>query len=212
MKRCIKSLKKRAGFTLVEVLIAISILAMSLTALVTILSAITTKVADVRAQSKAVSLVADLEVVLKSKSFQEVYGWVRNERQSYVIYFWDEYLNWEEPDDPSIVTMSSETPGKRLGAPPNAEDLRRAKGEVFRAILYLDSNALKGRHVNIDAKEETYEGGSLPESEEKYGEAFLPIKVDFLIDPRDDIVVGVGDENVNDHKYVYYIKRMRKSQ
>lgn len=205
----LKSLKKRAGFTLVEVLIAVSILAMSLTALVTILSAVTTKVADVRAQSKAVSLVSDLEVILKSKSFEEVYNWVRSERQAYVIYFWDEYLNYEEPDDPSIVTVSSEFPGKRKSSPPSNEDLKRHKGDIFRAILRLDSNALRGRHVNIESRNEEYSGGSLPESEEKYGEAFLPIKVDFLIDPIDDIVIGVGDENQADQRRVFTGKTIK---
>ncbi|MBO6101820.1 MAG: type II secretion system protein [Opitutales bacterium] len=201
--KILNSLKKKAAFTLIEVLIAISILAVSLTALVTILSAISTKVADVRAQSKAVSLVADLEVILKTKSFDEVYSWVRNDRQAYVIYFWDEYLNWEQADDPSIVTISSEDKGKRRGAPPTADDLKRKKGDVYRAILRLNTNALVGRHVNIDSREESYSGGSLPESPDKYGEAYLPISVDFLIDPTDDIVFGVGDEEKNDQRRVY---------
>ncbi len=194
--------KKRA-FTLVEVMIAIGILSVSLTALIGLLSAISTKVAEVRNQSKAISVVTDLEVILKSKSFDQVYDWVRTARQPYVVYFWDEYANFEEVDDPSLVSVSSETPGKRLGAPPNAEDLKKADGNIYRAVLTLSEEALKGRFVNLDDPEREYGGGSLPESSDLYGEAFLPINVEVLVDPVDDIVSGAGDEDQNNQRRVY---------
>ena len=81
-------MQKKRAFTLIEVMIAIGILAVSLTSLVVLLTAVSTKISDVRAQSKAISLIADLEVLLKTKSFDEVYSWVRNARNPYVIYFW----------------------------------------------------------------------------------------------------------------------------
>lgn len=196
-------MQKRRAFTLIEVMIAIGILAVSLTSLVVLLTAVSTKISDVRAQSKAISLVADLEVLLKTKSFDEVYDWVRNARNPYVIYFWDEYQNYEEVDDPSLVSVSSETPGKVIGAPPSGEDLRRIEGNVYRVILTLSEDSLRGRYVNLDAPTVQYGGGSLPESADKYGEAFVPIKVEVLVDPLDDIVVGYGDENQNNQRKVH---------
>ena len=112
-------MQKKRAFTLIEVMIAVSILAVSLTSLVVLLTAVSTKISDVREQSKAISLVTDLEVLLKTKSFDDVYDWVRNARSPYVIYFWDEFQNYDEVDDPSLVSVSSETPGKILGAPPS---------------------------------------------------------------------------------------------
>ena len=194
---------KRKGFTLVEVMIAVGILSVSLTALVALLSAVSAKVAEVRAQSKAISLVGDLEVILKSKSFDDVYSWVRNPRQPYVIYFWDEYSQFDRADDPSLVTISSETQGKRPSAPPTREDMDRSEGAVYRVLLSLSEDALAGRHVYLDNPALEFGGGSLPESVEKYGEAFLPIKVQFLIDPPDDIISGMGDEDVNRQRTIH---------
>lgn len=197
-----KNLKKRA-FTLVEVMIAIGVLSVSLTALIGLLSAISTKVAEVRAASKAISIVADLEVILKSKAFDQVYTWVRNPRQDYVIYFWDEYANDDEVDDPSLVCVSSEDKGRRVGAPPNSEELKRTEGNVYRVILKLNEDALVGCHTELASPEAEYNGGPLPSSADMYGEAFLPITVDVLVDPVNDIIIGSGDEEQNNQRRVH---------
>lgn len=194
---------KRKAFTLVEVMIAVGILSISLTALVALLSAISTKVAEVRSQSKAISLVGDLEVTLKSKSFEEVYRWVRNPRQPYVIYFWDEYSQFNEADDPSLVTLSSETPGKRKNSPPDKQDIQNSEGPVYRVLLSISEDSLMGRHVSIDNPELEYGGGALPESPDSYGEAFIPIKVQFLIDPPEDIINGAGNEDINRQRMIH---------
>ncbi len=195
--------KTKKAFTLVEVMIAVGILSVSITAIVALLSAIANKVAEVSAQSKAISLVEDLQIILRGKTFDSVYYWVRNPDRPYVIYFWDEYSNPDDADDPSLVTISSETTGKRSGMPPNEQDLRKAHGPIFRALLYLSADALKGRHTSLDDPATEYNGGSLPENPDKYGEAYLPIKVEFLIDPRDDIVIGFGNDDKNKQRRVH---------
>ncbi len=198
----LKKFKKKA-FTLVEVMIAIGVLSVSLTALIGLLSAISTKVAEVRATSKAISIVTDLEVILKAKAFDQVYTWVRNPRQDYVIYFWDEYANNDEVDDPSLVCVSSEDKGRRVGSPPNSEELKRTEGHIYRVILRLNEDALVGCHPEMANPEVEYGGGPLPGSADMYGEAFLPITVEVLVDPVNDIVMGSGDEEQNKQRRVH---------
>ena len=36
-----------------------------------------------------------------------------------------------------------------------------------------------------------------------YGEAFLPITVDVLVDPVNDIIIGSGDEEQNNQRRVH---------
>ena len=156
-----------------------------------------------RAASKAISIVADLEVILKGKAFDQVYTWVRNPRQDYVIYFWDEYANDDEVDDPSLVCVSSEDKGRRVGAPPNSEELKRTEGNIYRVILKLNEDALVGCHTELASPEAEYNGGPLPSSADMYGEAFLPITVDVLVDPVNDIVIGSGDEEQNNQRRVH---------
>ncbi|MBR4597890.1 MAG: type II secretion system protein, partial [Opitutales bacterium] len=198
----LKKLKKKA-FTLVEVMIAVGVLSVSIAALIGILAAVSTKVAEVRSSSKAISLVNDLEVILKSKAFDEVYTWVRNPRQSYVVYFWDEYANDKDVDDPSLVCISSEDAGRRPSAPPNSEELKRTEGNIYRVLLSLNEDALKGCRTELSSPDSEYNGGPLPGSADMYGEAFLPITVEVLVDPVNDIVVGSGDDTTNKQRRVH---------
>lgn len=201
----ISNLKKTAkkAFTLVEVMIAVGVLSVSLAALIGLLAAISTKVAEVRSASKAISLVNDLEVILKSKAFDEVYTWVRNPRQSYVVYFWDEYANDKDVDDPSLVCISSEDSGRRQSAPPNSEELKRTEGNVYRVLLSLNEDALKGCRTELASPDSEYNGGPLPASADMYGEAFLPITVEVLADPVNDIVLGSGDDVKNKQRRIH---------
>ena len=198
----LKNLKKKA-FTLIEVMIAVGVLSLSIAALIGLLSAVSTKVAEVRSASKAISLVNDLEVILKSKSFDEVYDWVKNPRQSYVIYFWDEYANDKDVNDPSLVCVSSEDRGRSPGAPPNGEELKRTEGNVYRVLLSLNEDALVGCHTELDSPDAEYNKGALPSDADKYGEAFLPITVEVLVDPINDIISGRGDDIQNKQRRVH---------
>lgn len=197
------SAPKRKAFTLIEVMIAIGIIALSITSLVGLLSAISTKIADVNAQSKAISLSSDLQIMLKTKSFDEIYSWVKNPGMAHAVYFWEEFSNESEVSDPSLTTVNSELPGMKKGSPPEDDSLDKVKGNIYRVLLSVSSPDLIGRHVNLDSPEYEYAGGSLPENADKYGEAFLPIKAEFIMDPRDDIILGSGTEDQNRQRRIY---------
>lgn len=197
-----KSLKKRGGFTLVEVMLAVGVMAIAISSMIGLLSAITANINQIRQQNKAVSLIANLETTLKEKNFETVYSWVQNPANPHIIYFWDEYQNPEDPDNSSLVTCSSEQAGALSGMPPDNDRLKRSEGEVYRVLLTLYQEGLVGEKVELGGSSE-YAGGTLPGSAEMYGASYLPIKVEILADPRDDIIPNAGEEFVNVQRRVY---------
>ena len=46
-------------------------------------------------------------------------------------------------------------------------------------------------------------GGALPGDSQMYAVAYLPVKVEILADPRDDIISGMGEESQNVQRRVY---------
>lgn len=199
--------KSRGAFTLVEVMLAVGVIAVSITAMIGLLSAITANLNQIRYQNKAVAIIANLETTLKMKSFAQVFDWVKNPAEPYVIYFWDEYQNPDEPDNSSMMTISSELDGFTPEQPPNEDHLQKSEGEVFRVLLSLYENGLKGQKTNIGDETE-YSGGSLPDVK-MYALSWLPIKVEILVDPKDDIITGSGEENVNEVRRVYEDQLMK---
>lgn len=195
-------LRARKAFTLVEVMLAVGVIAITLTAMIGLLASITSNVNQIRFQTKAVSLLANLETTLKMKTFDEVFNWVASASNPYVIYFWDEYQNPLDPDNSSLLTLSSELPGFKQNMPPDKANLDRSQGEVFRVNLSLYQGALKSEHVRIgDASE--YSGGALTGASTEYALAYLPIKVEIFVEPRADITSGMGNSEINDQRRVY---------
>ena len=195
-----KQKTSRGAFTLVEVMLAVGVIAVSITAMIGLLSAITANLNQIRYQNKAVAIIANLETTLKMKSFAQVFDWVKNPAEPYVVYFWDEYQNPDEPDNSSMVTMSSELDGFTPEQPPSMDNLQKSEGEVFRVLLSLYENGLKGQKTNIGDETE-YAGGSLTDVK-LYALAYLPIKVEILVDPKDDVITGSGDETINEPRRV----------
>ncbi|MFR6033755.1 MAG: hypothetical protein ACLUKN_11610 [Bacilli bacterium] len=64
-----KQKTSRGAFTLVEVMLAVGVIAVSITAMIGLLSAITANLNQIRYQNKAVAIIANLETTLKMKSF-----------------------------------------------------------------------------------------------------------------------------------------------
>lgn len=75
-----KQKTSRGAFTLVEVMLAVGVIAVSITAMIGLLSAITANLNQIRYQNKAVAIIANLETTLKMKSFAQVFDWVKNLR------------------------------------------------------------------------------------------------------------------------------------
>ena len=192
----------RGAFTLVEVMLAVGVMAIAISSMIGLLSAITANINQIRQQNKAVTLVANVETILKEKNFDTVYQWVLNPTEPHVIYFWDEYQNPDDPDNSSLVTISSEQEGMMSGMPPDNEHLKRSEGEVYRVLVSVYQEGLKGEKITVGDSSE-YGGGALPGDSQMYAVAYLPVKVEIFADPRDDIISGMGEESQNVQRRVY---------
>ena len=192
----------RGAFTLVEVMLAVGVMAIAISSMIGLLSAITANINQIRQQNKAVTLVANVETILKEKNFDTVYQWVLNPTEPHEIYFWDEYQNPDDPDNSSLVTISSEQEGMMSGMPPDNEHLKRSEGEVYRGLVSVYQEGLKGEKITVGDSSE-YGGGALPGDSQMYAVAYLPVKVEILADPRDDIISGMGEESQNVQRRVY---------
>ena len=192
----------RGAFTLVEVMLAVGVMAIAISSMIGLLSAITANINQIRQQNKAVTLVANVDTILKEKNFDTVYQWVLNPTEPHVIYFWDEYQNPDDPDNSSLVTISSEQEGMMSGMPPDNEHLKRSEGEVYRVLVSVYQEGLKGEKITVGDSSE-YGGGALPGDSQMYAVAYLPVKVEILADPRDDIISGMGEESQNVQRRVY---------
>ena len=193
---------KRKAFTLVEVMLAVGVMAIAISSMIGLLSAITANINQIRQQSKAVALISNIETTLKDKNFDTVYQWVLNPTEPHVIYFWDEYQNPDDPDNSSLVTVSSEQEGMMSGMPPDNEHLKRSEGEIYRVLVSVYQEGLKGEKITVGDSAE-YGGGVLPGDSQLYALVYLPIKVEILADPRDDIISGVGEESQNVQRRIY---------
>ena len=112
---------KRDAFTLVEVMLAVGVIAVSITSMIGLLGAITANITQIRHQQKAANCVALMETILRTKRFDEVFRWVSNPSQPYVVYFWDEYQNPDDPDNSSLMAVSSEDEGAIPNMPPSSD-------------------------------------------------------------------------------------------
>ena len=200
----------RKAFTLVEVMLAVGVIAVSVTAMIGLLASITANLSLIRHQTKATALIANVETTLKMKKFDTVLKWVANPASPRVIYFWDEYQNPDDPDNSSLVTMSSEMDGNTAEQPPTKENLQKGEGDVYRVLVSLYQGGLKGKRVRIGDNTE-YAGGALSADADNYALSYIPIKVEILAEPRDNIVNGAGDAEINDQRRVYedIIMKMR---
>lgn len=199
MKRTFAKKQKKA-FTLIEVMLAVGVIAVSIAAMIGLLGAITNSISMIRYQSKAISLLADIETTVKMQSFNTVFNWVNDPTNPHVIYYWDEYQNYDDVDNSSLITKSSEISG-RSGQPPTSEQITRSEGEIYRVLLSLYQSGLKGERIRIGDPNE-YSGGNLG-SVESYALAYIPIKVEIMVDPRESVISGPGDEATNQERRIY---------
>ena len=193
--------KAKKAFTLVEVMLAVGVIAISITAMIGLLASITASLNVGRNQNKAMALVSDVETTLQMQAFAAVYKWVQNPASPHIIFFWDEYQNPEDPDNSSLITMSSEIVG-RSKEPPTAVHLSKGEGDVYRVVLTLYQNALKGKRIELGSNSE-YSGGGLSGSVETYALSYLPIKIDIYAEPRSDITRDKGTKAVNEQRLIY---------
>lgn len=199
MKRTFAKKQKKA-FTLIEVMLAVGVIAVSIAAMIGLLGAITNSISMIRYQSKAISLLADIETTVKMQSFNKVFNWVSDPSNPHVIYYWDEYQNFDDVDNSSMITKSSEISG-RSGQPPTSDQINRSEGEIYRVLLSLYQNGLKDERVRI-GDPNGYTGGSLG-TPDTYALAYVPIKVEIMVDPRENVISGAGDEATNQERRVY---------
>ena len=192
---------KRGGFTLVEVMLAVGVIAISITAMVGLLASITASLNVSRHQNKAMMLIANVDTQLQMESFDKVYRWVQNPSTPYIIFFWDEYQNPDDPDNTSLTTLSSELVGNPK-EPPSSTSLANGEGDVYRVVVSLYQNGLKGSRIEIDSMA-SYSGGGLPGSPDSYALSYIPIKVDIYAEPRSDITRDEGRKEINEQRLVY---------
>lgn len=195
--------KNKRAFTLVEVMLAVGVLSVAISIMVALLGAIIGNLNQIRYQNKAITLFADLDTTLRMQSFDTVFEWVKDPSQPYVVYFWDQYQNPDDPDNSSLVTVSSELSGRTKQYPPSENDLANSSGEVFRANLVLYQHAITNNHISVSSPDAFYNGGPIVTSSDDYALSGLPITVEFFVEPRDDITVGAGDSSINDQRRVY---------
>ena len=201
---------KRDAFTLVEVMLAVGVIAVSITSMIGLLGAITANITQIRHQQKAANCVALMETILRTKRFDEVFRWVSNPSQPYVVYFWDEYQNPDDPDNSSLMAVSSEDEGAIPNMPPSSDSLENSEGDVYRAHISLYQNGLKGERVRRGDNTE-YGGGSLGGDASMYALSYLPLTIEIFAEPRQDITRGTGDDKVNEERRVFQgiITKMR---
>ena len=201
---------QKKAFTLVEVMLAVGVIAVSITSMIGLLGAITANITQIRHQQKSANCVALMETILRTKRFDEVFRWVANPSQPYVVYFWDEYQNPDDPDNSSLFTMSSENEGAVPSMPPSSDALENSEGDVYRANISLYQNGLKGERVRIGDNPE-YGGGSLGGDASNYALSYLPLTIEVFAEPRQDITKGSGDDRVNEERRVFQglIMKMR---
>ena len=191
----------RKGFTLVEVMLAVGVIAVSITAMIGLLASITASLNVSRHQNKAMTLVSNVETTLQMQAFSTVYRWVQNPSTPYIIFFWDEYQNPDDPDNSSLLTMSSELVGTPKELPSNTR-LSNGEGDVYRVIISLYQNGLKDQRIDVDSNM-TYGGGGLPGSADSYALSYIPIKVDIYAEPRSNITRDEGTKEINEQRLVY---------
>ncbi len=196
-----KKIKSRKGFTLVEVMLAVGVIAVSITAMIGLLASITASLNVSRHQNKAMTLISNVETTLQMQSFNTVYRWVQNPATPYIMFFWDEYQNSEDPDNSSLVTMSSELVG-RPKEPPTGTNLSNGEGDVYRVIISLYQNGLKNQRIDISS-DNMYSGGGLPGASDSYALSYIPVKVDIYAEPRSDITRDEGTKEINEQRLVY---------
>ena len=197
------SKKAKGGFTLIEVMVAVGIIAVSLTALIGLLAAILDNTKQIENQTAAISISSALESLIKQKSFNEVYEKMSRMEEPYVVYFWNQFQNPDDVDNSSMVLMSSEHPGKTPGQPPSIDDLKNSEGDIFRVVITPYQAGLDGEYLNGAIESEAYTAGSpLPLDPSDYIMFFLPLNLKIYADPRNDIIEGAGTEEVNEQRIV----------
>ena len=194
--------KSRKAFTLEEVMLAVGVIAVSITAMIGLLASITASLNVSRHQNKAMTLVSNVETTLQMHSFSAVYRWVQNPSTPYIIFFWDEYQNPDDPDNSSLLTMSSELVGTPK-EPPSSTRLANGEGDVYRVVVSLYQKGLKGQRIDVDSTM-TYGGsGGLPGAPDSYALSYIPIKVDIYAEPRNNITRDEGTKEINEQRLVY---------
>ncbi len=202
--------KNKKAFTLVEVMLAVGVIAVSIASMIGLLGAITANIAQIRHQQRAADCVAQMETILRTKRFEEVFTWVTNPAEPYIVYFWTEYQNPDDPDNTSLILVTSEDEGRTPGMVPSKDDLQKSEGAVYRALLNVYEGGLHGERIRV-GEDAIYSGGGLGGDVESYAPSFLPINMELFAEPRDDITNGRGDARTNEERRVFqgHIMKMR---
>lgn len=195
-------IKNKKGFTLVEVMLAVGVIAVSIASMIGLLGAITANITQIRHQQRTADCVAQMETVLRTKRFSEVYRWLANPSEPYVVYFWTEYQNPDDPDNSSMMLVTSEDEGYVPGMPPSKEAMANSEGNIYRALLTLYQSGLKGERVAIGSDAQ-YDGGALAGEDTSYALSYLPINMELFAEPREDITLGAGNVQTNEERRVF---------
>lgn len=191
-------------------MLAVGVIAVSITSMIGLLGAITANITQIRHQQKSANCVALMETILRTKRFDEVFRWVSNPSQPYVVYFWDEYQNPDDPDNSSLLRCRRKTRARCR------QCLRRAtrsktRRATFTGRTFRSTRTVLKANACASATTPNTAAARLGGDASNYALSYLPLTIEVFAEPRQDITKGSGDDRINEERRVFQglIMKMR---
>ena len=185
----------RSGFTLVEVILAVGVIAMAIMALIGLLGTAFQQVQDVVQTNQAIGVVTKVNAALDNPrlvggekipgadtaaAFDAVYDYVKSAHGTnpIVLYYFDKEIDFDNPGKETSIPVVYRAPSDNFTQTINNQ--QGGNGTVFRVEIRI-SNLLENQRIFLDqatyeATDATYTGGSLPDRE-SYALAYLPLEL-----------------------------------
>ncbi|MDR2982157.1 MAG: hypothetical protein LBV12_07920 [Puniceicoccales bacterium] len=203
----------RKGFSLVEVILAVGVIAMAILALVGLLGTTFQQVDDVVQTNRAVSVVSAVSAALDNpqlvggerlagasdtskSSFEVVYDFVKSavDKNKVVLYCFNREIDSTNPGSGGTIAVVYKASGDNFNT--STYDDQRGVGPVYRVEISI-SNILEEQQINLDpstmeVRDTTYSGGPLPSSVDQYGLAYIPLLLEIY--PHDFVDISVTNE------------------
>jgi len=155
-----KFLARQRAFTLLEVVLAVGVLALALISLAGLLARSSQNLSEAFSQNKAEALAGKLDAFLREKEFNEVYSWIAGDSQK-VLFF---YSFQPDPDLEKWDLMLRETDFTGL-----RDEISRSRGPLLKIIL-------KSSPLSFQETGENEVAPTLPASPDDYAEGYLPVE------------------------------------
>ncbi|MDR2844947.1 MAG: prepilin-type N-terminal cleavage/methylation domain-containing protein [Puniceicoccales bacterium] len=202
------NLRRKKGFTLVEVLLALGVLSMAILSLAGLLGIVFEQVDDVVQINRALGVVTSVQGALDSPvqiggeklagatdpdkpAFDVAYDFVKSavSGQKVILYYFSAAIKNADGTE-RVLTMVYRAPGGNFDKA--IYDTQNGTGPVFRVELSV-AKALEGLRIEVDTatyrqKDTLYSGGPLPGSADAYALAFLPLYAEVYLHDFSDVI------------------------